>query len=151
VIHQISIAPVILLPARGLASDFRRIAQPNRMAQFHQHLFEPGAITTGFEGHDYLPSKLLVKPAHIIVLMPQVPVMNLAISRIAITNRLFTRMKIHRDVYCHWGTSFGIRKTTGLEFTNSRREVPFHDIKGKPLESGSALRLCAFALETFPA
>src|SRR6185295_19440484 len=115
--HQISIATIILLPARSLASNFGRIAQPDRVAQFRQHLFEPGAVTTGFKGHDYLTSKLLVERAYIIMLMPQLPAMNLAIGQIAVTNRLFTRMKIHSDVYCHRAPPFVIHKSTGLEFT----------------------------------
>jgi hypothetical protein len=115
--HQIRVTPIILLPARSLASNFCRIAQPNRVAQFRQHLFEPGAVTTGFKGHDYLPSKLLVERAHVILLMLQLPAMNLAIGRVTVTNRLFTRMKIHGDVYCHRAPPFVIRKSTGLEFT----------------------------------
>jgi hypothetical protein len=90
------------------------------VAQFRQHLFEPGAVTTGFKGHDYLTSKLLVERAHIIMLMPQLPAINLAIGQITVTNRLFTRMKINCDVYCHRAPPFVIRKSTGLEFTKTR-------------------------------
>src|SRR6185436_18019559 len=91
-----------------------------RVAQFCQHLFEPGAVTTGFKGHDYLTSKLLVAGAHSIMLMPQLPAMNLAIGGIAVTNCLFPRMKINGDVYCHRAPPFVIHKSTGLEFTKTR-------------------------------
>src|SRR5262249_56653815 len=115
--HQISIAPVILLATRRLASNFCWITQPDRVAQLGQHLFKPGAVTTGLKANDYRACKLLIEATHIIALMLQLPAMDLAIGQIAVTNRLFTRMKINGDVYCHRAPPFVIRKSTRLEFT----------------------------------
>jgi hypothetical protein len=109
------------------------------VAHFRQHLFEPGAVTTRLKGNDYLAAKLFVEPTHIIMLMSQLPAMDLAIGHIAVTNRLFTRMKIHSDVYCHRAPPFVIHKSTGLEFTKTRGgRCLFHDIKGFPLVTSAS-------------
>src|SRR5215211_2092246 len=115
--HQVSIAPIVLLFARRLASNLRGITQPHRVAQLCQHLLKPSTVTTGFEGHYYFAPKLFIKLTHVIMLMAQFSAMDFPLRRIAPTNRLFTRMKINCDVYWHLAPPFVSPKTTGLEST----------------------------------
>src|ERR1043165_833917 len=71
------------------------------MSQLGQHLFEPGAVTTGFESDDYFTSECAIKPPHVVTLMAQLKPMDLAICQVTVTDGLLTSMKINCDIYCH--------------------------------------------------
>src|SRR6185295_10501007 len=99
--HVVGIAPIVFLAARCLASDFGRIAQPICMTQLGQHLFEPGAVTTGLKTDDYFACEPGIKRSHVIMLMTQLEAMNLTVGQVTVTNGLLTSMKINCDIYCH--------------------------------------------------
>src|ERR1043165_1017684 len=93
------------------------------MSQLGQHLFEPGAVTTGFESDDYFTSECAIKPPHVVTLMAQLKPMDLAICQVTVTDGLLTSMKINCDIYCHRAPPLLITNPT-VSVNNSRSEVP---------------------------
>src|ERR1043165_5364095 len=100
------------------------------MSQLGQHLFEPGAVTTGFESDDYFTSECAIKPPHVVTLIAQLKPMDLAICQVTVTDGLLTSMKINCDIYCHRAPPLLITNPT-VSVNNSRSEVPVssHQIK----------------------
>ena len=106
--------------------DLRGNTQPHRVDQLGQHLFKPGAVTTGFEGRYYFAPKLFIKLTHVITLMAQFSAMDFFIHHIEPTNRLFTRMKINCDVYWHPASTRLARRCSFMTSENRRcrEELP---------------------------
>jgi len=48
--NQLSITAIVLLAPTRPPADLDRVTQPDFVAKFFEHLFKPGAITTGFQG-----------------------------------------------------------------------------------------------------
>src|ERR1700716_762513 len=121
---QIRIAAVVLLPSWCFPSDLGWVPQPHCVLHTFQQLFEPAAVTTGLQPYDHFTLELRVELTHLAALVLQLMLVDLAISAVAITNRLLPRMKINSKVYCHWAPPFAITNPKRLECNHSRREVP---------------------------
>ena len=50
--NQFRVASIVLLPPTRAAPNLGRVAQPDFVAQLFEQLFEPGAVTAGFQPDD---------------------------------------------------------------------------------------------------
>src|SRR5437016_4837642 len=107
--HQLQpvLAPIVLLPPTSPAAVLGGMAEPDLATQFLEHSFEPWAVTTCFQAHDYLPNELGVEsPHHFFILVLQLMKDEFASFSFQITDRLLSGMKVNADIYCLHSASF---------------------------------------------
>src|SRR5207249_7577316 len=105
--NEFGVAPIVLLPPTSPAADLGGMAEPDLATQFLEHSFEPWAVTTCFQAHDYLPNELGVESPHLLfVLVLQLMKDEFASFSFQITNGLLSCMKVNADIYCLHSASF---------------------------------------------
>src|SRR5437016_2760857 len=129
--NQFRVAPIVLLPPARPTPNLGRVAQPDFVAQSFEQLFEPGAVTTGFQPDDHAPTELRVEGAYFVfILMFEFARDELTSFSCQITDRLFSCMKVNADIYCVHSASFQSHvESTGREFTTRGRRRLLHNIK----------------------
>src|SRR5258708_339577 len=99
--NEFGVAPIVLLPPTSSAADLGGMPKPDFATQFLEQSFEPGAVTTGFQTHDYVPAELGVESPHLVfVLVLQFTGDEFASFSFQITDRLLPCMKVNADIYC---------------------------------------------------
>src|SRR5689334_21971533 len=77
------------------------MTEPDFATKLLEHGFEPGAVTTGFQAHDYWSRELLVENTHLLfVLVLQCSNDEFASFSFQITGRLLSCMQVNADIYC---------------------------------------------------
>src|SRR3989441_1699769 len=129
--NQFRVAPIVLLTPARAASNLGRVAQPDFVAEVFEQLFEPGAVTAGFQPDDHAPHELRVEGAYfVLVLMFEFVRDELTSFSCQITDRLLSCMKVNADIYCFHSASFQSHvESTGREFTTRGRRRLLHNIK----------------------
>src|SRR2546425_548072 len=128
--NQFRVAPIVLLPPARPAPNLGRVAQPDFVPQRFEQLFEPGAVTTGFQPDDHAPHELRVEGAYFVfILMFEFVRDELTSFSCQITDRLLSCMKVNADIYCFHSASFQSHvESTGREFTTRGRRRLLHNI-----------------------
>jgi len=98
---QLRITPVVLLSAPRKLADSEGIADQESMSQFLYQVMKLEGVAGGFNPNDGRGCKLCVETTHIVLLVIQRLLANLAVGRVAPTDRLCPSVKIHSDVNSH--------------------------------------------------
>lgn len=119
--HQLRIATVCLVSAACSTTNLGRVADENFMTETLQQFDEPGALSTGFQADYHVTCELRVEGTNVILIVMQFPALDEAVSRVAVTNSLLTRVEVHATIRRHRHLPRRVSCATGVYRSSSVR------------------------------